>query len=151
MNQFLKCQTVTEYWQGTIMKIRHNAMGESQWIKICNKSIIKLQMSNQDINCWPCLSVNVKAKNYEKNSSNDILWNRSGGGRQRPVEREQPVDSSQVEIFVIFTILFKLLQPIIISKLQNTKLSPHLRGWRSKQRKATYDPDYKATMNRQGR
>ena len=65
MNQFLKCQTVTEYWQGTIMKIRHNAMGESQWIKICNKSIIKLQMSNQDINCWPCLSVNVKAKNNE--------------------------------------------------------------------------------------
>ena len=47
------------------------------------------------------------------NSSNDILWNRLGGGRQRPVEGEQLVDSSQVGIFVIFTILFEMLQPII--------------------------------------
>ena len=67
---------------------------------------------------------------------------RSGGGGQRPVEREQPVDSSQVEIFVTFTILSKMLQPIIISKSLNIKFSPHLRGWKSKQRKATYDPDF---------
>ena len=57
-----------------------------------------------------------KLRIMKPNSSNDILWNRSGGGRQRPVEREQPMDSSQVQIFVIFTILFEMLQPIIIHK-----------------------------------
>ena len=46
----------------------------------------------------------------------------SGGCRQRSVEREQPVDSSQVKSFQIFTILFKMLQRIIISKIQNSLL-----------------------------
>ena len=159
MNPYFKCQTVSECWQGENMKMHHNI-----WKSMCNKSALKTldvipTGYYPDTECWPCLSLNVKAKkNLKPNSSNGKLWKRlmativrSGGGRQRPVEREQPVDSSQVEIFVIFTILFEMHQPIIISKLQNTKFFSHFRGWKSKQRKATYNPDYKATMNRQGR
>ena len=53
---------------------------------------------------------------------------RSGGGGQRPVEREQPVDSSQVEIFVLFTILVKMLQPIGNYKITKYKILSSSQG-----------------------
>ena len=99
-------------------------MGENQRTSLCNKSTLKT--SNPDTDCLPCLSVNVKAKtNLKPNSSNGKLGNCDGNNcplrwwrLKASGERAAGGFLTSRDFFVIFTILFKMLQTIITSKLQ---------------------------------
>ena len=122
-------------------------MGENQRTSLCNKSTLKT--SNPDTDCLPCLSVNVKAKtNLKPNSSNGKLGNCDGNNCPLRWWRLKASGERAAGGFLTsrdFRNFYNSVQNASDDhhkQIAKTKFSPHLRGWKSTQRKATYDPDY---------